>query len=777
MHIAVLGGTISGTIAARQLGKNGVRVDLFRNLNDPKRNISNAHPLCEYQTATFVLRDDAPPEFAEEVKDWLHRGLVEEVPDFWFGHINKQGNAKKVHTPGKRYRPKGGFFALLDSMMAYLPDHVDVKTEQLVKMVRRSGKWLLRDRHGADFGCYDAVIFAFDAVPRAARKASEKQLLETALPHSQTVIASAARAQMCSCMATVLHFDPPLDVQYDSILFNDVPELQFVARNPKEHQQHRGIREKYDTWTLVATPAWSMKQRPDGPSGGKWDKQKVGRDMEDAFRRAMRSNGSNAGRARQIVPTFHWEGCSYITEVKKGEPCAFDADVGLGWCGDMFGGQGPVGAFVSGKAAGSVIAAFVAGSPKSVLPLESHWGLREAREGDEDTMSVVGSVTGRHEPSDGLDHTWDTTVRLANGEDVQKADSYKRFRKHGPLGEERYQHKEGPWSAPSTRKDGPGTGTEAIPKLKRQQIDEGILKITGLPADAQSDLLQAVFPPGAQGVFGGLYDARRGTIEVGRDKDWSVTAGSEVTWSQLGLHGQHALQLEELRSSIVENILHAIKEASPEVLRDFSPDSVRVSFETMHGRTIRSGQTLCGWSRDGDRADNSDTSPKVCVIGGSAKIWRGYKYRKEDRESLDVDLNPGDILVLYGPARTWVSAVNGFEEGKQGKAPFDFAHIWFQDHRRLHELRPDVHKSIHHPASPAVSNYDYKWMQFPYTVLDKRSPDGEVVMEVSHRTSAKRARVQEFDPPARVVTMEGKSRGRRWQSKVDEENYEKIAGA
>ena len=43
----------------------------------------------------------------------------------------------------------------------------------------------------------------------------------------------------------IVHFDPPLDVQYDSVLFDDVPELQFAARNPKQHQHNRGIREKY----------------------------------------------------------------------------------------------------------------------------------------------------------------------------------------------------------------------------------------------------------------------------------------------------------------------------------------------------------------------------------------------------------------------------------------------------------------------------------------------------------------------------------------------------
>merc|ERR1719160_984889 len=229
--------------------------------------------------------------------------------------------------------------------------------------------------------------------------------------------------------------------------------------------------------------------------------------------------------------------------------------------------------------------------------------------------------------------------------------------------------------------------------------------------------------------------------------------------------------MKEIRGIIVEKVLNAIKKAAPpEVLKDFSPDSVRVTFETMHGRTIRQGQTLCGWSRDNDRVDDNDKSPKLCIILGSAKIWKGYKYKKEDRESLDVDLSPGDVLVLYGPARTWVSAVNGFDSQK-APAPFDFAHVWIQDHRRLQEKRP-------HPPQPVSGGNEYKWMQYAYTVLDKRNSNDEVMVEISDGTAVKRehsrsnansqgqakvAKVDEFTPPSR----KGDGRARRWESKVE----------
>mmetsp|Transcript_77573 Transcript_77573/g.137330 ORF Transcript_77573/g.137330 Transcript_77573/m.137330 type:complete len:979 (-) Transcript_77573:62-2998(-) len=750
-RVAVLGGTISGTIAARQIALSGVSVDLFRNLNDPKRAISSMHPLCEYEAATFVLRDDDSSDFEQEVKRWLDLGLVEDIPKFWFGQIDANGKAQEAQTPGRRLMPRGGFFSLIDSLIADLPDRVDVRAEQLVKMSRDADKWLLHDRDGVDFGKYDSVICAFDALPRAARKASQKQLLESALPHANSIIASAARAQMCSSMTVVLHFDPPLEVPYDSILFKGVPELQFATRNFKKHQKYRGINEKYDTWTVVSTPAWSFQQRSNHK--GKWNKKKVGGMIIKAFCDAV---GGNPMTARQIIPTFHMQGASYITQIQKGEPCAFDAKSGLGWCGDMFGGTGPAGAVNSGLAAAKLVAASTAGKRTSVLPGEAEWGLRNAREGDEDIASIVGPGTGRAEPKDGLDHTWETAVRIARGANVQAADSYKQARKFGAIGEDRYGHEDGPWTVPlkgnkpraastmstvATRSKPQAVSTTSrVPRLQCTKVADGILKVAGLPADVQSELLRSVFPQGARGKCGGLYSAKSGMIELQRGKAWSVTAGSKVDWSDLGLHGSHTVQLEKLGGSVVSDVLQSIKEAAPKVLGDFSPDSLRVAFENMHGRSIQPGKTLCGWSRDRDRVGDNDGDPKVCIILGSSKISHGYKKRKSDQESLDVGLRPGDVLVIYGPGRSWFSAVNGFQrEESAERQPFDFAHIWLQDHRRLQKLRPNVYSSIHHPPTPAAGSPDYKWMQFLYTVTGERSPDGSLLVEMSDSTSAKGA--------------------------------------
>merc|ERR1719191_2114123 len=101
------------------------------------------------------------------------------------------------------------------------------------------------------------------------------------------------------------------------------------------------------------------------------------------------------------------------------------------------------------------------------------------------------------------------------------------------------------------------------------------------------------------------------------------------------MHGNHVVDLEVVEDDIVNQVLAAVKQSASDVLGKFRPDCVRVAFENMRGRTIRKGQTLCGWSWDRDRVDKNDGAPKVCIILGNATIQHGYKYAKEDQESLD----------------------------------------------------------------------------------------------------------------------------------------------
>ena len=827
--VAVLGGTIAGVLAAQELAGAGLAVDVFSRLFDPARSIHTPHPFCEYQAATFTLREDDPAEFAAAVRQWQAWGLVDPAPGFRASAVGPDGRARPLAVDGVRYRPRGGFFALLEGLLQRLPGTVRVCPAQLCTMHREAGAWRLRDVAGGAHGPYDAVLCTHDALPRAARKAALKQLLESALPHTGRVMACAARAVSASAMAVVVGFDAPLAVAQDSVVVEGVPELRVAARNAAAEQAGRGLRHRQDTWTLVATPEWTEEQRP--THAGAWDKRRVGDALLRAFGRVL---GVDASKGRPVVPPFHWQGCSPVTCVRPGAAaCAFDAAVGVGWCGDVFAGIGPAAAWTSARAlTGAVLAALRADGAAeacSVLPGEGMWVPRVARAAEDDVACVVGP-TGRREPQDGLDHTWPAAVQLAQGVAVTAADSLRRYRAAGVLERDRQRLaregagspapptaggprpvemggvaaecragdeaasgavEEGPQAkarAPTRRRPrararlqtasggGDGANSTAHPPAKGQrategaaakgeratdreaakreraadnaaaaprrlpspasgttlvceELSEGLLRLRRLPRALQDRLLAAVFPVGARGVCGGLWDRATGRVEGPHGAAWPVEGVRTVPLSGLGLHGRHCLELPGAGGAAVAAVLGAAAAAAPALLRAFAPDCLQVAFETLGGRRLRAGQTLCGWSRDGDRAGARDAAPKVCVALGAATVTRSYKYSREDRASLDVELAPGDVLVVSGPARQWVSAVSAVRPGAD-PAPFDFAHVWLADHRPLRRARPDVYRRIHDPPTPRVGDGEYRWMQSTYTVVTEAREEAGCVLEV-----------------------------------------------
>jgi len=254
----------------------------------------------------------------------------------------------------------------------------------------------------------------------------------------------------------------------------------------------------------------------------------------------------------------------------------------------------------------------------------------------------------------------------------------------------------------------------------------------------------------------------------------------------MGLHGSHCADLSAvggIPDAILLQVRSAAKGPMRTALESFAPDTARVAFETMHGRKIRSGQTLCGWSKDGDAVRGNGPDVKLLVMLGSSKVTIGFKYDKADRESLDIDMMPGDILVLYGPARTWVTAVCGVQTQQGGaQSSFDFAHIWLCDHRPLKRSRPEVYDRLHNPAMPKQGDMSYKWMQYKYEVISSATQQPRVKIfsdleagpsQASRRVSLKGAMDQEQEGP-----RESGSTGRRWRGRGNSGYYQdRVAGA
>jgi len=493
MKVAICGGTLSGVTLARLLSSSPEQqpsttttpiesIDLFRCLHDPAR--SKPHPLCEYEPLSFSLSDNVDPRVDDEVDRWMDKGFVHLCDGNGGGgkgpkmgvydsSRNNGGNSFHLddeydddggdHPIRRRYQPRRGFFTLLDELMQDFTSNdvpsgsdgvipVRVSGEQMVRLDRQqpqptsngssssNNKWLLKDATNKQHGPYDLVLFAYDACPRAARKASFKQLLESALPLSSSLIHSLSRAVSASAMTAIVAFPRKLTSSLDCIRFEGVPAVRFATRNRHgDAASHRGMRvaTEDDVWTLVATPEWSQQAR--NSHAGRWDKKAVGHDMVRSFTEALGVGLDVGSSYRSVVPTFHWQGSSSLTQVSgTADVFAFDAAVGLGFCGDIFGGQGVEGAVLSAAELSRHVRSENRSS--SSLPVTADaWMLRtpggEPVADNHDTNTIFGSVTGRDEPSeddgDLLDYTWPAAVDIAKGKVVTSADSLKKYRRRG----------------------------------------------------------------------------------------------------------------------------------------------------------------------------------------------------------------------------------------------------------------------------------------------------------------------------------------------------------
>merc|ERR1719171_1136502 len=105
----------------------------------------------------------------------------------------------------------------------------------------------------------------------------------------------------------------------------------------------------------------------------------------DARRESDAGNmSSRAYKWTLVKPPFHWMGACNLSRVTRSsasdscKPCILDADVNLGWCGDMFGGLGPEGAFRSGKSLPELIVRKITSAGLS--PVHSFGNIPDRRE-------------------------------------------------------------------------------------------------------------------------------------------------------------------------------------------------------------------------------------------------------------------------------------------------------------------------------------------------------------------------------------------------------------
>lgn len=285
----------------------------------------------DHGASYFTVRD---PGF-ELVVDQLERdGVV--AP--WNGRVAVMSGQKIsgwdehprwVGTPTMSAIPR----ALSEGLLVRSPVRI---TE--VSRVREG--FVLGDAQGNPRRAYDQVLLAVPSAQAVPLLAEYRGLA-----------GAAEGAQMLPCVAAMLAFDEPLDLEFDAAFIHDAP-LTWVCR-----QGSKPGRPSSESWVLHASPTASEAILAE-------DFDTIARELASAFERVL---GRSLPEPR-VLQGHRWR----YARATKGlaEGYAYDRDLGVGVCGDWCLGARVEDAWISGdRLARAVLANTVHGRKRGRNPL------------------------------------------------------------------------------------------------------------------------------------------------------------------------------------------------------------------------------------------------------------------------------------------------------------------------------------------------------------------------------------------------------------------------
>lgn len=311
--VAVIGAGLAGLACARRLGAAGVHARVFEARRAPGGRLATRR----FAVASFDHGAQYLTACDAGFRELLARAAA-------------AGAAGRWEPAWSQREGRGELWVGLPAMSA-LPRHLAAGIEvecgvRVVRLERGRNGWTLLDDRGAAHADFTAVALALPA-PLAA-----------SLARARTPLAARVESvPMAPCWAALVAFDGPLAGLPDASFVGD-PVLSWFARNGSKPG-----RDARDAWVLQASPGWSRVEF-DQPA------RSVMRALLDRF-------SERVGRAlpRTLVADAHrWPHAR--AEAPLGEPCLFDADAGLGFCGDWCLGARAEAAWLSGAALGAALA-------------------------------------------------------------------------------------------------------------------------------------------------------------------------------------------------------------------------------------------------------------------------------------------------------------------------------------------------------------------------------------------------------------------------------------
>jgi renalase len=320
MKAAVIGAGIAGLRLARLLSIEGVDVHVFEKARGPSgrlatRRTDEGH--FDHGAQYFTAR---APTFVSQVADWRRRGIVER----WDGTIAKveNGVAQVEQDSPERYVGAPRMSAIARDLAEGLRTDF---SSRILSAKREAGAWQLELDGEANWGGFDVVLSAVPA-PQAV------PLLAASPPLARR----AGQVRMLPCHALMVRFESEVDVNFDAAFVGSSP-LGWVARNASKPGRAAG-----STWVLHSTADWSDSNL-----------ERAAEETRDILLGAFGSAIGDSLPAPSFSAVHRWlyarpDGHS------DGTPL-WEAEIGIGACGDWVQGDRVEDAFLSAESLASAV--------------------------------------------------------------------------------------------------------------------------------------------------------------------------------------------------------------------------------------------------------------------------------------------------------------------------------------------------------------------------------------------------------------------------------------
>lgn len=314
--IAIVGSGMAGLTCATSLQLSCPKVTLFEQAFHPGGRMSTYRKKGhEFDDGLqyFTALDE---RFQFTLEPWLEEGVIAEWQG-WCVDLDA-GNFLRRDEPAKRYVA----VPRMNALMAYLAQLCEIEYGCRVSTIKLTdqGKCLL-DQFGRELGTYDRVILA---MPPSA----SKPLLETI---ETPVMQELELVSMTAVWSLLMSFENSTGLFFDSAFVAKSP-LDWISRNTSKPG-----RTGRESWVAVSTPEWTEQY-------AQYGKHEIRELLYEAFTDAV----GGLLEEPEYMDMKHWPDAKTIQVA--GKEYLYDADLGIGLCGDWCLGTRLESAFLSGLA-------------------------------------------------------------------------------------------------------------------------------------------------------------------------------------------------------------------------------------------------------------------------------------------------------------------------------------------------------------------------------------------------------------------------------------------